>query len=112
MLLQRRTDLCGRAVTCSRYEAYDLVVIKFCDGLTHFEGVGESPLMTWGEIEGTPFALDASDTPMRLSTPGPQFKIPEIPERDKLHLNLVDNVGKRHRAKHEEALQRVRSLAS
>lgn len=23
-----------------------------------------SPLMTWGEIEGTPFRLDGSDTPL------------------------------------------------
>ena len=26
-------------------------------------GVDESPLMTWGEIEGTPFRLDGGDTP-------------------------------------------------
>ncbi|XP_055333233.1 splicing factor ESS-2 homolog [Paramacrobiotus metropolitanus] len=74
-------------------------------------GVGESPMMTWGEIEGTPFALDASDTPVVGSAAGPQFKIPEVPDRDKLHLELVDNVTKRHRAKREEALKQVRSLA-
>lgn len=28
-------------------------------------GVGESPLMTWGEIEGTPFRLDAGDMNVR-----------------------------------------------
>lgn len=27
-------------------------------------GVAESPLMTWGEIEGTPFRLDGGDTPL------------------------------------------------
>ncbi|OQV19228.1 Protein DGCR14 [Hypsibius exemplaris] len=75
-------------------------------------GVGESPMMTWGEIEGTPFALDASDTPVLSRTPGPQFKIPDVPDRDKIHLELVDNVTKRHRAKREEALKQVRSLAS
>ena len=69
-------------------------------------------MMTWGEIEGTPFALDASDTPVLSRTPGPQFKIPDVPDRDKLHLELVDNVTKRHRAKREEALKQVRSLAS
>lgn len=75
-------------------------------------GVGESPMMTWGEIEGTPFALDASDTSVLSLTPGPQFKIPEVPDRDKIHLELVDNVTKRHRAKKDEALKQVRSLAS
>lgn len=28
------------------------------------EMAGESPLMTWGEIEGTPFRLDGGDTPL------------------------------------------------
>lgn len=27
--------------------------------------MGDSPLMTWGEIEGTPFRLDGSGTPLR-----------------------------------------------
>lgn len=29
-----------------------------------YPGVMQSPLMTWGEIEGTPFRLDGSDTPV------------------------------------------------
>lgn len=29
-----------------------------------YPGVAQSPLMTWGEIEGTPFRLDGSDTPL------------------------------------------------
>lgn len=29
-----------------------------------YPGVMQSPLMTWGEIEGTPFRLDGSDTPL------------------------------------------------
>ena len=32
-------------------------------------------MMTWGEIEGTPFRLDGSDTPLRHSGPGPAFKV-------------------------------------
>ncbi|KAF3333195.1 protein DGCR14 [Carex littledalei] len=52
-------------------------------------GVDESPLMTWGEIEGTPLRLDLDDD--TLGTPGsangPQFKIPFPPARDvKAHL--------------------------
>lgn len=38
-------------------------------------GVSESPLMTWGEIESTPFRLDGSDTPYVERNHGPSFKV-------------------------------------
>lgn len=38
-------------------------------------GVAESPLMTWGEIESTPFRLDGSDTPYVERNHGPSFKV-------------------------------------
>ncbi|XP_064460819.1 splicing factor ESS-2 homolog [Ornithodoros turicata] len=69
-------------------------------------GVGESPLMTWGEVEGTPFLLDG--TPRR--TPGgPQFKIPEPPSRERLALSLADDAARKNRAKRSAALRHVRS---
>jgi protein DGCR14 len=37
-------------------------------------GVDASPQMTWGEIEGTPFQLDGSHTPL-AATPGPTFRV-------------------------------------
>ena len=37
-------------------------------------GVDESPLMTWGEIEGTPFQLETNETPLVPSS-GPTFKV-------------------------------------
>uniref|UniRef100_A0A3B3V150 Ess-2 splicing factor homolog n=1 Tax=Poecilia latipinna TaxID=48699 RepID=A0A3B3V150_9TELE len=37
-------------------------------------GVADSPLMTWGEIESTPFRLDGSDTPYVERNHGPSFK--------------------------------------
>ena len=37
-------------------------------------GVDDSPLMTWGQIEGTPFRLDGNQTPLS-ATPGPVFKV-------------------------------------
>jgi protein DGCR14 len=40
-------------------------------------GVEESPLMTWGEIDGTPLRLDASELNPSL-TPGPVFKVSEL----------------------------------
>lgn len=41
-------------------------------------GVAESPLMTWGEIESTPFRLDGSDTPYTERNIGPSFKVNTI----------------------------------
>ncbi|XP_066292529.1 splicing factor ESS-2 homolog [Branchiostoma lanceolatum] len=67
-------------------------------------GVDESPLMTWGEIEGTPFRLDGSDTPAP-TTPG--FKINEPRKRERLGRALVEKIGKSHRAKKEDALKRM-----
>lgn len=69
-------------------------------------GVNESPMMTWGEIEGTPFRLDGGDTPVTTMR-GPQFKMPGVPRKERLGLSLVDNVTKKSRAKKEQALKRV-----
>lgn len=38
-------------------------------------GVEDSPFMTWGEIEGTPFRLDASDMPITGGDSAPAFKV-------------------------------------
>jgi protein DGCR14 len=72
-------------------------------------GVDESPFMTWGEIEGTPFRLDGSDTPLINRTPGPSFKIPDMPYRDKLGLELADKAGASHRATKEKALNSAKA---
>ena len=61
-------------------------------------GVGESPLMTWGEIEGTPFRLDGSDTPLPSSTVGAgAFHLQPVSERDRIGLKLAEKVGKGYR---------------
>jgi protein DGCR14 len=75
-------------------------------------GVEESPLMTWGEIEGTPFRLDAGDTPLAARTPGPVFKIPEMPERQRLALELAEKASKTHRKKKEDAIKSVAARLS
>lgn len=68
--------------------------------------VDSSPLMTWGEIEGTPFRLDASDTPIRsTSTVGPSFRIAETSKREALALQLAESVGEKHRAKKMKAIE-------
>ncbi|KAF0992222.1 hypothetical protein HZS_5403 [Henneguya salminicola] len=65
-------------------------------------GVGESPLMTWGEIGGTP---------LRMDTPGPSFKIPDTPIREELLFKLdADNINKRKQAmKSSTAFNRLKA---
>nr|CAG4638517.1 EOG090X07SU [Cyclestheria hislopi] len=60
-------------------------------------GVDATPLMTWGEIEGTPFRLDGSDTPLPSSSSGPSFYLQDISERDKIGLKLAEKVGQQYR---------------
>ncbi|XP_077216662.1 uncharacterized protein LOC143851204 [Tasmannia lanceolata] len=47
-------------------------------------GLGESPFITWGEIEGTPLRLEPEDTPIGIggNGQGAHFKIPYPPSRD------------------------------
>lgn len=75
----------------------------------------ESPMMFWGEIDSTPFRLDGSETPYmtpRLSGV-PEFKMPSIPEREKIALGLDEKAGEERRKKKEEALKQFqRCLAS
>ena len=64
--------------------------------------------MTWGEIEGTPFRLDGSDTPLTGgSSRGPVFKIPDVPRRDRLLHELAEKTSKAHRDKKEKALKQA-----
>ncbi|XP_041826658.1 splicing factor ESS-2 homolog isoform X1 [Melanotaenia boesemani] len=76
-------------------------------------GVCESPLMTWGEIESTPFRLDGSDTPYVERNHGPSFKIPEPGRRERLGLKMANEAAAKNRAKKQEALRKVtENLAS
>lgn len=70
-----------------------------------------SPFMTWGEIEGTPFLLDGSDTPIRRSA-GPAFKIAEPPRREQLAHALAEKAGERHRDQKLKAIQTARQQLS
>lgn len=74
----------------------------------------ESPMMIWGEIESTPFRLDPSSTPYTGKfSGGPEFKIPDIPEREKLALSLEEQANAARRKKKDEALKMMqRNLAS
>lgn len=71
-------------------------------------GVEESPLMTWGEIEGTPFRLDGGDTPLRPALPGPSFRIAEASRRETIGLKLAEKAGERMRGQKAKAMAAAR----
>lgn len=70
-------------------------------------GANESPLMSWGNIASTPARLDPPSTPSVDS--GPIFKVPEMPQRDKIALELAEKNSKAHRDKKNKTLQHVQS---
>jgi len=57
------------------------------------------PIITWGEIEGTPHLLEPTETPINIASgdDGPGFKLPQTPKRDQIGLDLVDKVKARQR---------------
>lgn len=74
-------------------------------------GVAESPLMTWGELEGTPFRLDGSDTPIRPMA-GPAFHIAETSKRETLAHALAEKAGERMREEKAKAFEARKNIAS
>lgn len=74
-------------------------------------GVAESPLMTWGELEGTPFRLDGSDTPFN-SVAGPSFHIAETSKRESIAFALAEKAGERMREQKAKALEARKNIAS
>ena len=73
--------------------------------------VSESPLMTWGQVESTPYRLEGADEdtlPVNLSG-GPQFKIQDIPKRDRLAFELAEKNSKFYRDKKNKAILKARS---
>lgn len=64
--------------------------------------------MTWGEIDGTPFRLDGSDTPVRPGLPGPVFKIAEPPLRERLAHSLADKVNEKNRDSKKKARENAK----
>jgi protein DGCR14 len=73
----------------------------------------ESPMMVWGEIESTPIRLDPSMTPLPSLAGAPEFRMPDIPERERLALELDEKASAERRRKKSEALKQVqRNLIS
>nr|XP_026488593.1 splicing factor ESS-2 homolog [Vanessa tameamea] len=63
------------------------------------DGPDRSPLMTWGEIEGTPFRLDGGDTPLPAAGAGAAYRMLECGARERLALQLSER-GARGRRTH------------
>ncbi|GBP70075.1 Splicing factor ESS-2 homolog [Eumeta japonica] len=61
------------------------------------DGPDSSPLMTWGEIEGTPFRLDGGDTPLPAVGAGAAYRMLEWGARERLALQLAEQAAKRRR---------------
>ncbi|XP_015787367.1 splicing factor ESS-2 homolog [Tetranychus urticae] len=77
-------------------------------------GVTNTPLMTWGQIEGTPYSLDGSETPLLTSSSlpsgTPQFRIPDVPKREQIGHALADKINKTNRNKKKEAYKQAQYL--
>ena len=71
----------------------------------------DSPLMTWGEVETTPYMLTGCETPLVRggTTAGPGFTIKEMSSRDKIALQLADNNSRYYRERKQKAVDQVRS---
>ncbi|EAT39407.1 AAEL008788-PA [Aedes aegypti] len=71
-------------------------------------GVTDSPLFTWGEIEGTPFRLDGGDTPLHPASAGPSFHIAETSKRETIALQLAEKAAEQSRSKKAKAIEAAR----
>ncbi|CAH0595409.1 unnamed protein product [Chrysodeixis includens] len=60
-------------------------------------GPDQSPLMTWGEIEGTPFRLDGGDTPLPAVGAGAAYRMLSTGSRERLALQLAERAARRRR---------------
>ena len=63
-----------------------------------------TPLMTWGQIQGTPMVLGPTDTPIDLSSTN-DFKIAEPDEREKIARKMDVKLRKRKREKERKRRQ-------
>lgn len=65
-----------------------------------------SPLMTWGQIDGTPVRLN-SGTPFRVTAGAPSFRMPQTPVREELAHELADSAARKHREKRKKTAELV-----
>jgi len=65
----------------------------------------ESPMMTWGDVMGTPLHLEEED---ELKDPresrGPKFKVPATPDREEIHRKLDEKSMQKKRVKKKQSI--------
>jgi len=73
-------------------------------------GVEDSPLMTWGEVESTPYRLEGAETPLLVGgSQGPGFVIKDVSSRDRIAKELADNNAKYYRERKSKAIAQAKS---
>ena len=72
----------------------------------------ESPLMTWGEVDSTPYRLEGCQTPLlasgKVADGVPAFTMQQVPKRDRLALQLAEKNSKFYRDKKGQAIYKAR----
>jgi protein DGCR14 len=66
--------------------------------------------MTWGEIEGTPFRLDAPEIQPRIDD-APVFRIPEVPVREQIAQGIAEQIASRYHNKRKHAMDKIQQIA-
>uniref|UniRef100_A0A340TBC5 DGCR14 n=1 Tax=Anopheles minimus TaxID=112268 RepID=A0A340TBC5_9DIPT len=106
--LPEKIGVDGRVVDQSTGESPQVRGFGFVKSPSPCPGVTDSPLFTWGEIEGTPFRLDGGDTPLHPSAGGPSFRIVETSKRENLALQLAEKAAEKSREKKAKAIEAAR----
>eukprot|EP00056_Hartaetosiga_gracilis_P000268 m.37124 g.37124 ORF g.37124 m.37124 type:complete len:608 (-) comp10135_c0_seq1:137-1960(-) len=70
-------------------------------------GKDMDPQETWGEIEGTPFRLDAGNID---TTPGPTFSIPQPSHREQIAQNMFERVSRARKEKKKKQSHAAQSI--
>ncbi|CAH8550421.1 unnamed protein product [Heterobilharzia americana] len=71
-----------------------------------------TPLMTWGELDSTPFRLDDNEMTPSVVSGGPTFRIPSPSQREQLAHQLADKASRQRVRGRLEAVKRMQSAAS
>ncbi|CAH8857123.1 unnamed protein product [Trichobilharzia szidati] len=71
-----------------------------------------TPLMTWGELDSTPFRLDESEMTPSVVSGAPAFRIPSPSQREQLAHQLADKASRQRVRGRLEAVKRIQSVAS
>ncbi|XP_052901720.1 splicing factor ESS-2 homolog isoform X2 [Anopheles moucheti] len=106
--LPEKIGVDGRVVDQSAGDTPQVRGFGFVKSPSPCPGVTDSPLFTWGEIEGTPFRLDGGDTPLHPSAGGPSFRIVETSKRENLALQLAEKAAEKSREKKAKAIEAAR----